>query len=88
MTADLRRLKEVVSGATDEDVEATLENQLESMIQHCNDELGLIPRMAGKLTPPPPFLLTSLKDHTFEEICMLQTMQIEGSAIFSRGFMT
>jgi len=40
------RLKAVGSGASDAEVEAQLENQLESMIQHCDDELGLIPRMA------------------------------------------
>lgn len=40
------RLKAVVSEASDSDVEGNLENQLEMMIRHCNDELGLIPRMA------------------------------------------
>ncbi len=55
------RLKAVASGASDAEVEAQLENQLESMIQHCDDELGLIPRMAGNAscTPPPPFPLLS-----------------------------
>lgn len=44
------RLKAVDSPATDEEVEEQLENQLESLIRHCRDELRLIPKMAGTHT--------------------------------------
>ena len=55
----------MLSGASDSDVEASLENQLESMIQHCDDELGLIPRMAGAAAPPPlPVPIYARYDHT------------------------
>ena len=43
------RLKAVESPAADEEVEETLENQLESLIKQCKDELGLVPKMAGEI---------------------------------------
>ncbi len=41
-----RRLKAVDSGASDEEVEEQFTMQLEQLIKQCEDELGLIPKMA------------------------------------------
>jgi hypothetical protein len=41
------RKKLLDSSATDEEVEEKLEAQLEQLIKQCNDELSLIPKMAG-----------------------------------------
>lgn len=40
------RLKAVESGASDEEVEEQFTMQLEQIIKQCDDELGLIPKMA------------------------------------------
>lgn len=40
------RMKAVESGATDEEVEEQFTMQLEQLIKQCDDELGLIPKMA------------------------------------------
>lgn len=40
------RLKAVDSGASDEEVEEQFTMQLEQLIKQCEDELGLIPKMA------------------------------------------
>lgn len=39
-------MKAVESGATDEEVEEQFTMQLEQLIKQCDDELGLIPKMA------------------------------------------
>jgi hypothetical protein len=39
-------LKIVESEATDEEIEDQFSLQLEQLIRHCEDELGLIPKMA------------------------------------------
>eukprot|EP00884_Botryococcus_braunii_P021505 jgi/Botrbrau1/8038/Bobra.13_2s0012.3 len=43
------RMKLLDSQATDEEVEEKLEAQLEQLIKQCNDELSLIPKMAGNI---------------------------------------
>jgi hypothetical protein len=43
-------LKVVDSEASDEEVEDKLEAQLEQLIKQCNEELTLIPKMAGGTT--------------------------------------
>ena len=40
------RMKAVESAATDEEVEEQFTMQLEQLIKQCDDELGLIPKMA------------------------------------------
>lgn len=41
------RMKLLDSPATDEEIEDKLDAQLEQLIKQCNDELSLIPKMAG-----------------------------------------
>lgn len=46
------RMKLLDSPATDEEIENKLDAQLEQLIKQCNDELSLIPKMAGIAESP------------------------------------
>ena len=43
------RIKSTNSQGTDDDIEQQFGLQLEQLIEHCKDELSLIPQMAGRV---------------------------------------
>ena len=63
------RIKATESQATDEEIEDQFDLQLEQLIEHCKDELSLIPQMAGE----PPTGCASLLAPDSRSLSLLQS---------------